>query len=228
MATSANPGATAKRPAPPMESDRKDSAPNAASIMAGIRRTVQTRPNEPGPREKDLRDELQGRMLRPFSTRGFSETFTADVRSRVQGRWNIQLSADDLADGESAAWRVARAVFSPVLLLAFNLGALVGMASRQAEINEYHRRLLWATNRDLAIARRELDGLKRELRRLGVHADFSAGGPPSRSRPAGRSGSSARRSGPGRGRGRRGPGRNRGRRSGDRPRGGRGRSGGGR
>lgn len=222
MATSATSGAAANRPAPPRQTDRKDSAPNAESIMAGIRRTAHERPKEPAPREKDLRDELRGRMLRPFSTRGFSETFTEDVRSRVQGRWNIRLTEEDLADGEPAALKIARAVFSPVLLLAMNVRALVGTTARQAEINEYHRRLLWATNRDLAIAQRELDALKRELRRLGVHADFDPDAPPPRSRSTGRpAGQSAGR------RGRRGSRPHRGRRSGNRRRGNR-RGGGGR
>lgn len=221
MATSATSGAAAKRPAPPLESDSKSSAPSAESIMAGIRRTVAEQPNKRVPRDKDLRDELQNRMLRPFSTRGFSDRFTADVRSRVQGRWNIRLSADDLADGEPAALKVARAIFSPVLLLALNLQAVLTTASRQAEINEYHRRLLWATNRDLAIARRELDTLKRELRRLGVNADFAPEESSRRSRRSGRPAPRRTGSGRGRGGGRRGPRPNRGRRPGNRGGGGR-------
>ncbi len=224
MASSATADAATRTPASPNENEQPANAPDVESIMAAIRRTTRERDEDTGTSEREFKSHLRRRMLKPLSSRGFSEDFIEGVRSREHDRWNISFESRDLGGGDSTLARVIRTLLSPFLRLALNTRPLAEFAARQAEINEYHRRLLWATNRDLEMARLELEAVKRELRKLGVNVDISfAVGPASAPGP-GRGGSPSR-SGPGRGRGdgrsgrggsRRGSRSGRGGRSGDR------------
>ena len=160
--------------------------PDVRAIMAGIRRTVRERAREGGGGEREFRADLRKRMMQPLTARAFSEDFVERVRSRDSARWNIALRPKELHRAESLPTRLSRALLRPLVRLSINLDPALKLAARQAEINEYHRRLLWATNRDLEVTRRELDLLKRELGRLGVHADLSFSSRPASRRGGGR------------------------------------------
>ena len=166
--------------------------PDVEKIMADIRRAANERAAGETKSEREFKADLKKRMMLPLSSRGLSEDFAERVRSREASRWNIQLKAAHLHGSASAPMRALRWVFRPLAGLLVNLRPAVEQAARQAEINEYHRRLLWATNRDLELARLEINLIKSELRRLGVHADFSfSPGPGSPEAPQ-RSGQSGR------------------------------------
>ena len=147
--------------------------PDVEKIMADIRRVARERAEEGTKSEREFKADVKKRMLMPLSARGFSEDFAERIRSRDTARWNIQLTKKAFRGSSSALMRVLRWFFTPLTRLLINLHPAVEQAARQAEINEYHRRLLWATNRDLELMRLEINLIKTELRRLGVHADFS-------------------------------------------------------
>ena len=147
--------------------------PDVEKIMSDIRRTARARAEEGTRSEREFRADVKKRMLAPLGARDFSEEFADRIRSRDASRWNVQLTAAEFHGSSSAPVRLLRWVLKPLARLFFNVHPAVEQAARQAEINEYHRRLLWATNRDLEFARLELDLIKSELRRLGIHADFS-------------------------------------------------------
>lgn len=187
--------------------------PDVHKIMADIRRVARERAEEGTKSEREFKADVKKRMLMPLGSRGFSEDFAERIRSRDTSRWNIQLSTQAFRSASFGLMGLMRWLLTPLTRLLVNLQPAVDQAARQAEINEYHRRLLWATNRDLELARLELNLIKSELRRLGVHADFSfssggggeaspRGGGSGRGRSDGRSGRSDR----GRGERRRGDG----------------------
>lgn len=159
--------------APARPAARKPAKPDVEAIMADIRKTVRERADEGGLTEREFRARHLQRMLRPLAGPGISDDFADRFRSRDPSRWNIRLTRRDFHGGRSAAGRFLRRVLGPLVRLLVDLAPAAAQAARQAEINEYYRRLLWATNRDLEQARLELDLLKRELRRFGVRADFS-------------------------------------------------------
>ncbi len=192
-------------------------APDVESIMADIRKAVRERAEEGEKSEREFKAELRRRMLQPLDSRGFTDDFCERVRSRDPARWNVHLHPRNLRAARSAPLRALRWLCSPLIRALVNLDAASRAAARQAQINEYHRRLLWDLNRDLELTRLELGVVKRELRRLGIHIEvsFAGGGEgPARGRSGrpdrGRgdrrrgSGSSAEREGGGR-RDRRGP-----------------------
>ena len=209
MATTASTAAASRQPPP---KDSPPGRPDVENIMAGIRRTARERAEEGGKTEREFKADLRKRMLQPFTAHGFSDDFVERVRSRDQARWNIGLSARRLRASPSAPMRMLRWMFWPLTRVLVNVQSAAEQVGRQAEINEYHRRLLWAANRDLELARLELNLIKRELRRLGVYADFSFrrgpdGSPRSSSPARGRSDGRSGRSDRGRGNGRRDGGR---------------------
>lgn len=165
----------AKAPAEkPAKSPSKPPAkPDVDAIMADIRKTVRERAEEGGLTEREFRARHLQRMLRPLAGPGISDDFADRFRSRDPEKWNVRLTDPDFHGGRSAAGRFFRRLLRPLARLLVDLAPAAEQAARQAEINEYYRRLLWATNRDLEQARLELDLLKRELRRFGVQADFS-------------------------------------------------------
>ena len=167
--------APARKPAnPPSKIQPKPPAkPDVDAIMADIRKTVRERAEEGGLTEREFRARHLQRMLRPLAGPGISDDFADRFRSRDPEKWNVRLTGADFHGGGSAAGRFFRRVLRPLARLLVDLAPAAEQAARQAEINEYYRRLLWATNRDLEQARLELDLLKRELRRFGVRADFS-------------------------------------------------------
>ncbi len=170
MSISGSIGASRPQAAP---EENRTTKPDVEAIMAGIRKTVRERAEEGGKTEREFKADLRKRMMQPFGARGFSEGFIERVRSRDQARWNLELKLRQLSDAPSAPMRMLRRLLSPIARLFVNLQPVFELTARQAEINEYHRRLLWAMNRDLELARLELDLVKRELRRLGVNAEFS-------------------------------------------------------
>lgn len=149
------------------------SKPDVDRIMADIRRAARERTEEGAKSEREFRADVKKRMLMPLSSRGLSEDFAERVRSRDGSRWNIQLSQGAFRSSPNGLVRALRWLVLPLTRLLVNLHPAVEQAARQAEINEYHRRLLWATTRDLELTRLEINLIKSELRRLGVHADFS-------------------------------------------------------
>ena len=196
--------------------------PDVEKIMADIRRVARERAGEGAKSEREFKADVKKRMLMPLGSRGFSEEFAERIRSRDTSRWNVRLSRSTFRSSPFALLRFLRWFFTPLTRLFVNFQPTVDQVARQAEINEYHRRLLWATNRDLELARLEINVIKSELRRLGVHADFSFSSGAASSEAGQRSGS-----GRGRSDGRGGRSDNRGGRS-DRGRGDRRRSDGGR
>lgn len=197
--------------------------PDVEKIMADIRRVARERAGEGAKSEREFKADVKKRMLMPLGSRGFSEEFAERIRSRDTSRWNVRLSRSAFRSSPFALLRLLRWFFTPLTRLFVNFQPTVDQVARQAEINEYHRRLLWATNRDLELARLEINVIKSELRRLGVHADFSFSSGAASSEAGQRSGGSGR----GRSDGRGGRSDNRGGRS-DRGRGDRRRSDGGR
>lgn len=147
--------------------------PDVEKIMAGIRRVAKERAEGDAKSEREFKADVKKRMLSPLGARGLSEDFAERVRSRDTSRWNIQLKAGDLHGSSAPPMRALRWLLRPIAWLLVNTKPAAEQAARQADINEYHRRLLWATNRDLELARLEINLIKSELRRLGVHADFS-------------------------------------------------------
>lgn len=147
--------------------------PDVEKIMADIRRAARARADDGMKSEREFKADVKKRMLMPLGSRGFSDEFADQIRSRDASRWNIQLTAKQFHGSAFVLMRVFRWFFKPLARLFVNVHPAVQQAARQAEINEYHRRLLWATNRDLELARLEINVIKTELRRLGVHADFS-------------------------------------------------------
>lgn len=235
MANTASGASRAPRPAPqppndkgasgaasPKDSGRRSAAPgkpDVEAIMAGIRKTLRERADEGGLTEREFQARHWQRMLRPL--KGLDEDFADRFRSRDPSRWNVVLNGADFHGGASGSARFFRRLLRPLARLLVDLSPAARQVARQAEINEYYRRLLWATNRDLEQTRLELDLLKRELRRFGVQAEFSFKAPPASADEAG--GSSAPRGG-GRGEDRGAGDRGRGERGrGDRGRGDRGR-----
>lgn len=235
MANTASGASRAPRPAPlppndngasggasPKNSGRRSAAPakpDVDAIMAGIRKTLRERAEDGGLTEREFQARHWQRMLRPL--KGLDEDFADRFRSRDPSRWNVALNGADFHGGASGSARFFRRLLGPLVRLLVDLSPAARQAARQAEINEYYRRLLWATNRDLEQTRLELDLLKRELRRFGVQAEFSFKAPPASADEAG--GSSASRGG-GRGEDRGSGERGRGERGrGDRGRGERGR-----
>ncbi len=170
MAISIANEATTKGASPKTPSGAK---PDVEKIMADIRRVARERAEEGTKSEREFKADVKKRMLMPLSARGFSDEFAERIRSRDTARWNIRLSEKAFRSSSFGLARLLRWLFTPVTRLLVNLHPAVEQASRQAEINEYHRRLLWATNRDLELTRLEMNLIKSELRRLGVHADFS-------------------------------------------------------
>ncbi len=147
--------------------------PDVEKIMGDIRRAARERAEEGTKSERDFKADVKKRMLMPLSSRGFTEEFAERIRSRDTARWNIQLTQKAFRGSSFALMRILRWCLTPLTRLLVNLQPAVEQAARQAEINEYHRRLLWATNRDLELARLEINLIKSELRRLGVNAEFS-------------------------------------------------------
>ena len=147
--------------------------PDVEKIMGDIRRGARERVEEGTKSERDFKADVKKRMLLPLSSRGFTEEFTERIRSRDTARWNIQLTKQAFHGSSFALMRILRWFLTPLTRLLVNLQPAVEQAARQAEINEYHRRLLWATNRDLELTRLEINLIKSELRRLGVNAEFS-------------------------------------------------------
>ncbi len=168
--------------------------PDVEKIMADIRRVARERAEEGAKSEREFKADVKKRMLSPLGSRGFSEEFAERIRSRDTSRWNIRLSKQAFRGSRFGLVRMARWLLTPLTRLLVNFHPAVEQAARQAEINEYHRRLLWATNRDLELTRLEVNVIKSELRRLGVHADFSF------SSGAGSSEAAQRSAGSGRGR----------------------------
>ena len=166
--------------------------PDVERIMADIRRVARERAEEGRKSEREFKADVKKRMLSPLGSRGFTEEFAERIRSRDTSRWNIQLSKKAFRGSSFGLMRMARWFLTPLTRLLVNVNPAVEQAARQAEINEYHRRLLWATNRDLELTRLELNLIKSELRRLGVHADFSFSSAAGSSEPAPRSGGSGR------------------------------------
>ena len=181
--------------------------PDVEKIMADIRRATRQRAEEGSKSEREFKADVKKRMLMPLSSRGFSEEFAERIRSRDTARWNIQLTKRAFRGSSFALMRIVRWFFTPLTRLLVNLHPAVEQAARQAEINEYHRRLLWATNRDLELTRLEINLIKSELRRLGVNADFAfspgsaSADAPQRSGQSGRGRSDSRGGRPDRGRG---------------------------
>ena len=181
--------------------------PDVEKIMADIRRATRQRAEEGSKSEREFKADVKKRMLMPLSSRGFSEEFAERIRSRDTARWNIQLTKKAFRGSSFALMRMVRWFFTPLTRLLVNLHPAVEQAVRQAEINEYHRRLLWATNRDLELTRLEINLIKSELRRLGVNADFAfspgstSTDAPQRSGQSGRGRSDSRGGRPDRGRG---------------------------
>ena len=160
--------------APPKNSGRRSAAPakpDVEAIMAGIRKTLRERAEEGGLTEREFQARHWQRMLRPL--KGLDEDFADRFRSRDPSRWNVALEGADFHGGGSGSARFFRRLLRPLARLLVDLSPALRQAARQADINEYYRRLLWATNRDLEQTRLELDLLKRELRRFGVQAEFS-------------------------------------------------------
>lgn len=192
MANTASGASRAPRPAPlppnderasggasPKDSGRRSAAPakpDVEAIMAGIRKTLRERAEEGGLTEREFQARHWQRMLRPL--KGLDEDFADRFRSRDPSRWNVALNGADFHGGASGSVRFFRRLLRPLVRLLVDLSPAARQAARQAEINEYYRRLLWATNRDLEQTRLELDFLKRELRRFGVQAEFSFQPPP--------------------------------------------------
>jgi hypothetical protein len=168
--------------------------PDVEKIMADIRRVARERAEEGAKSEREFKADVKKRMLSPLGSRGFSEEFAERIRSRDTSRWNIRLSKQAFRGSRFGLVRMVRWLLTPLTRLLVNFHPAVEQAARQAEINEYHRRLLWATNRDLELTRLEVNVIKSELRRLGVHADFSF------SSGAGSSEAAQRSAGSGRGR----------------------------
>ena len=168
--------------------------PDVEKIMADIRRVARERAEEGAKSEREFKADVKKRMLSPLGSRGFSEEFAERIRSRDTSRWNIRLSKQAFRGSRFGLVRMVRWLLTPLTRLLVNFHPAVEQAARQAEINEYHRRLLWATNRDLELTRLEVKVIKSELRRLGVHADFSF------SSGAGSSEAAQRSAGSGRGR----------------------------
>ena len=166
--------------------------PDVEKIMADIRRVARERAEGGKKSEREFKADVKKRMLSPLGSRGFTEEFAERIRSRDTSRWNIQLSKKAFRGSSFGLMRMARWFLTPLTRLLVNVNPAVEQAARQAEINEYHRRLLWATNRDLELTRLELNLIKSELRRLGVHADFSFSSSAGSSEPASRSGGSGR------------------------------------
>ena len=147
--------------------------PDVEKIMGDIRRGARERAEEGTKSERDFKADVKKRMLMPLSSRGFTEEFAERIRSRDTARWNIRLTKQAFRGSSFALMRILRWILTPLTRLLVNLQPAVEQAARQAEINEYHRRLLWATNRDLELTRLEINLIKSELRRLGVNAEFS-------------------------------------------------------
>ena len=166
--------------------------PDVGKIMADIRRAARERAEEGTKSEREFKADVKKRMLMPLGSRGFSEEFAERIRSRDTSRWNIQLSKKAFRSSSFGLVRVLRWFFTPLTRLLVTFHPAVEQAARQAEINEYHRRLLWATNRDLELTRLEINVIKSELRRLGVNADFSFSSGTTTSEAAQRSGGSGR------------------------------------
>ena len=166
--------------------------PDVEKIMADIRRVARERAEEGAKSEREFKADVKKRMLSPLGSRGFSEEFAERIRSRDTSRWNIRLSKQAFRSSPFGLMRMVRWVLTPLTRLLVNFHPAVDQVARQAEINEYHRRLLWATNRDLELTRLELNLIKSELRRLGVHADFSFSSGAGSSEAAQRSGGSGR------------------------------------
>ena len=163
--------------------------PDVEKIMADIRRVARERAEQGTKSEREFKADVKKRMLLPLGSRGFSEEFAERIRSRDTSRWNIRLSKKAFRSSPFGLMRMVRWFLTPLSRLLVNVHPAVEQAARQAEINEYHRRLLWATNRDLELTRLEVRLIKSELRRLGIHADFSfssaAGSPESGQRSGG-------------------------------------------
>lgn len=168
--------------------------PDVEKIMADIRRVARERAEEGAKSEREFKADVKKRMLLPLGSRGFSEDFAERIRSRDTSRWNVRLSKKAFRSSPFGLMRMVRWFLTPLTRLLVNFHPAVDQVARQAEINEYHRRLLWATNRDLELTRLEVNLIKSELRRLGVHADFAF------SSGAGSSEATQRSGGPGRGR----------------------------
>ncbi len=166
--------------------------PDVEKIMADIRRVARERAEEGAKSEREFKADVKKRMLSPLGSRGFSEEFAERIRSRDTSRWNIRLSKQAFRGSRFGLVRMVRWLLTPLTRLLVNIHPAVEQAARQAEINEYHRRLLWATNRDLELTRLEVNVIKSELRRLGVHADFSFSSAAGSSEAAQRSGGSGR------------------------------------
>ncbi len=166
--------------------------PDVEKIMSDIRRVARERAEEGKKSEREFKADVKKRMLLPLGSRGFSEEFAERIRSRDTSRWNIQLSKKAFRGSPFGLVRMVRWLLTPLTRLLVNFNPAVEQAARQAEINEYHRRLLWATNRDLELTRLEVNLIKSELRRLGVHADFSFSAGAGSSEAAQRSGGSGR------------------------------------
>ena len=158
-------GASQKAPSVPK--------PDVEKIMADIRRVARERAEGGAKSEREFKADVKKRMLLPLGSRGFTEEFAERIRSRDTSRWNIRLSNKAFRSSPFGLLRLVRWFLTPLTRLLVNFHPAVEQVARQAEINEYHRRLLWATNRDLELTRLEVNLIKSELRRLGVHADFS-------------------------------------------------------
>ena len=166
--------------------------PDVEKIMADIRRVARERAEEGAKSEREFKADVKKRMLMPLGSRGFTEDFAERIRSRDTSRWNVQLSRRAFRNSAFGPMRLLRWFLTPLTRLLVNFQPTVDQVARQAEINEYHRRLLWATNRDLELARLEINVIKNELRRLGVHADFSFSSGGASSEAGQRSGGSGR------------------------------------
>ncbi len=188
---------------PGTETPGKESGPpDVKAIMADIRRKAQRKPEDGALTEKQFLAQVRDRLNRPLG-RGFTDDFAESMRARDGVAWNVELRPDAFRSSSSPLMRGVRRLLSPLLRMLVSTDPLVRQVARQAEINEYFRRLLVAASKDLERSRLEFDVMKHELRRLGVHVEFSFADPKNgseRSPAPGRGG----RGGGGGGEGRRG------------------------
>ncbi len=215
---------------PGAETPTKEAGPpDVKAIMADIRRKVQREPAPGAPTEKQFLANVRDRLNQPLG-RGFTDDFVESMRTRDGVAWNVELRDEAFRSSPSPLVRGVRWLLSPLFRVFVSTEPVIRQVARQAEINEYFRRLLVATSKDLERARLELDAIKHELRRLGVHVEFAfadskngsdRGAAPGRGRGEGRRPARPRQRGEGRRGGSRDDGGSAGRRDGGRSRSGR-------
>ncbi len=165
---------TARKETGPPEIRESDSGgkPDVKAIMSDVRRRAQREPMDDGVTERQYLASVRDRLNRPLG-RGFSEDFAESMRTRDGVGWNVELRPESLRSSSSAFGRGVRWLMSPLFRMMVSADPVLRQVERQAEINEYYRRLLVAANKDLELARLEMDAMKQELRKLGVHVSFA-------------------------------------------------------